>query len=239
MPPWILVSGALATIVVTVLMSQLLGPPDEADKSLRPVHAAGFTISMPGTPQRSDQPVALNVVGPAKDLVGPTTATSYTSESADKVYIVSAVESPTTPAINLSEAVTAMAAATGGSLRESARSRYRGRPAINARITGVADGKATTFARIVHAGDRVFILQVIVEGDDVTTPPSAFAGVLRSLRISATNRQKSAAKRPLLMRKIPDSRSDGAADDSTLTDCIAAAADAAALQRCGFEVIRP
>jgi hypothetical protein len=41
------------------------------------------------------------------------------------------------------------------------------------------------------------------------------------------------------MRKIPDSAPHGseAVDDSTLTDCIAAAA--AALQRCGFEVIRP
>jgi hypothetical protein len=120
-------------------------------------------------------------VGPAKDLLGPTTATSYTSESADKAYIVSAVEGPTTAALDLSEGVAGMAAATGGIVRDSERTRYRGHRTIDARISGVGDDQATMFVRIVHAGERVLVRQAIVEGDDVTTPPPAFAGVLRAL----------------------------------------------------------
>ena len=235
MPLWVVLTGALTTILVTVLMSQLLGPPDEADQPLQPLRAAGFTVSMPGTPKRSDQPVTMTLIGPAADRVGPTRATSYTSESRDKVYIASVVEGPTTPAFDLAEGVTGMAAAAGGSLREKTTARYRGHPAIDARVTGVAEGKGTLFARVVHAGDRVFILQVIVEGDDVATPPAPFRQVVRSLRITAapaTGRRRN--ERPLLLRKKATAQVDKA-----MARCITQAESADALQRCGFDLVAP
>lgn len=236
MPAWMLVLYAVTTVVVTIVMSQLLGPPDEADQPLRPVHAAGFTISMPGTPERSDQPVPMVFVGPAADRVPPTKAISYTSESADKAYMTSVVQGPTTAAADLGSGVAGMAANTGGSLRETRRSRYRGHPAIDARITGVGDGKATTFARLVLADDRVFVVQVVVAGKDVATPPPAFPRVLRSLRITAPTAAQRRGKRPLLLRKTPAA---DRGDDGALARCIAAAESADALQRCGFEVVRP
>jgi len=235
MPLWILLTGALTTVLVTVLMSQLLGPSDEADQPLQPLRAAGFTVSMPGTPKRSDQPVPMTIVGPAADRVGPTRATSYTSESGDKAYIASVVEGPTTRAFDLAEGVAGMAAAAGGSLRETTTSRYRGHPAIDARVTGVADGEGTLFARVVHAGARVFILQVIVAGDDVATAPARFRQVVRSLRITpapAGGRRR--GERPLLLRKKPAAQAD-----DEMARCIAEADSADALQRCGFDLVAP
>ena len=206
MPAWLAVVCALTAAVAGILVKQLLAGSDESGKPLAALRGEGFDIRMPGTPQRSEEAIPLPIVGPAKDLVGPTTAITYTSDGDDVAYSVSVVEGPTTVASDLQQGLAGMAAALGGSVRDRVNGRYRGRPAINARITGVADGKATSFVRIVRARKRVFMLQAVVRGKDVDRPPSAFRRVLASLRIHAAARGATSVEDPIVARKLPTPR---------------------------------
>jgi len=200
---WIAVLVALTAVAVSVSISQLFDQGDEADEPLSTLRGDGFTVRMPGTPERSEQPIALPIVGPAKALVEPTKAIGYASESHDKAYMITVIVGPTTVAFDLTTGLDGMASAVGGSVRSRATTRHGAHRAIDGRIARLSDPEATMFVRIVHAGERVFVLQAIVRGDDVRTPPRYYAPFIKSLRIRKQPATVAAARKPIVARKLP------------------------------------
>jgi hypothetical protein len=171
-------------------------------KPLAALHAEGFRVRMPGSPQRSEDPVPIPIVGPAKDLVGPTTAITYTSESDDKAFAITVIEGPTAVGFDRDAAIAGLAGTFGGTLRDSAKTRYRGHPSIDATIDGVEGERTTAFVRVVHAGRRVFVLQAHVDAERADTPPPAYADILASLQIAIPARRPAGADDPIVARKI-------------------------------------
>ena len=223
MPVWVAVAGVISGILTSLLMAKVFDGPDEARKPLATVRAEGFSVRMPGSPERTEDAIPIPLVGPAKDLVGPTTAVMYTSESDDLLFAVGVMQGPTTVAFNRDTGLAGMASAMGGKVRDSAKTRYRGHPAIDATLDDVGEGEMTAFVRLVHAGRRVFLVQALVEGD-AAAPPPAYAEILQSLSIGAEARPPAGGD-PIVARKIPTDPPSGVA--AGLARCRRQAADPA------------
>ena len=205
MPRWSVTIMVLTTVAMSLFTRQLFDHNGEADKPLAVLQGDGFSVRMPGEPKREQTQIPIPIVGPAKDLIAPTAATSYTSASDDEAFVVSVVDGPMTAAADLDDGLTAIAQTVGGRLRDRTVTRHRGHRAVDARIVATTDGEPTTiFVRAVHAGDRVFLLQAIVAGEDIDTPPAQYAPLVASLHIRRTTTTTAGnVDRPALLRKRP------------------------------------
>ena len=203
MPLWVAIVCALTTAATWAIVPRLLEGTDEADKPLAMLRGEGFEMRMPGRPERTADEIPIPVVGSAAHLVPPTKATTYTSDGDRTAYAVSVIEGPVTAAVDLRDGLAGMASALGGSVRDSTRTRHRGLAAIDATIAGVADGEATAFVRVVHAGTRLLVVQGIVDGSSAETPPPAYAAIVASLHVRRAARPADAAAgEPIVARKV-------------------------------------
>jgi len=141
---------------------------------LVPFDGDGFSASLPTAPQRRTQDVST----PA----GPVTVVFYLSEAGTSAYIVSYIDLPNGQG-DLPGAIAGAAKSVGGSVREEKETTYNGFPARDARITGAKGGRATLFARVILAKGRLYQLQYVQEGGNVTAPPAVYRQFLGSLRI--------------------------------------------------------
>jgi hypothetical protein len=147
----------------------------EASKDLDMLKGDGFTVSMPGKPERSEQSVPT-----AK---GTVKAVSYTSDSNDKAFSIGYTELPEGVQGDLHGAITGGAANVGGTVKDEKALTYQGFKARDARITNAADNKGTLFVRAILAKGRLYVLQFIGEGKNLQTAPSQYDEIVNSLKI--------------------------------------------------------
>jgi len=177
---------ALLLVVLASLAGTALvacgGDGDEGDRAGGPrvstLKGRGFTVDMPGSPKRQ--------VITAQTAAGPVPITAYISESGEEGFSMSVLTVPKGVKGNLDGAVKGAAASVGGTLKNSATTRYQGFPARDARIANAADkdgNKGTVFARVILASGRVFQLQYVTAGADVEAPPAAYRRFVSSLKI--------------------------------------------------------
>lgn len=147
----------------------------EATKDLTTLNGDGFSVSMPGKPERKEQSVPT-----AK---GTVKAVSYTSDSTDKAFSIGYTTLPKGVEGDLHGAITGGAANVGGKVNDEKATTYQGYKARDARITGAADNKGTLFVRAILAKGRLYVLQFIGEGKDLKSAPGAYTEIVNSLKI--------------------------------------------------------
>ena len=157
------------TMLIALVLAACGG---EATKDLQTLKGDGFTVSMPGKPERSEQSVPTPK--------GTVKAVSYTSASSEKAFSISYT---TLSKGDLHGAIAGGAANVGGTVKDEKATTYQGFKARDARITNAADNKGTLFIRAILAHGRLYILQYIGEGKDVDTAPAAYTEILNSLKI--------------------------------------------------------
>lgn len=160
------------TVLVALVVAACGG---EATKDLETLRGDGFTVSMPGKPERSEQSVPT-----AK---GTVKAVSYTSDSSEKAFSIGYTELPKGVEGDLSGAIAGGAANVGGTVRDEQATTHQGFKARDARITNAADNKGTLFVRAILAEGRLYVLQFIGEGKDLKTAPEAYTEIVSSLKI--------------------------------------------------------
>jgi hypothetical protein len=87
---------------------------------------------------------------------------------------------------DLDGAVKGAATSVGGTLKDVKKLSFQGFPARDARITGAEDSKGnkgTVFARVIRANGRIFQLQFVTGGADVTSAPKQYTAFVSSLKI--------------------------------------------------------
>ena len=173
----------LLVAFATVLGAGLLACGDDtksaaSEKPVVTLKGEGFRVQMPGTPKRQ--------VITAQTAAGPVPITAYLTEGGQEGFSMSVLTVPKGVKGNLQGAVQGAAASVKGTLAKTAKTTYQGFPARDARITDAADqngNKGTVFARVILAKNRIFQLQFVTGGADVTSPPAAYTRFVSSLRI--------------------------------------------------------
>lgn len=170
---------ALAVLLGTGIVA--CGDDDRDAASRQPVktlRGEGFTVRMPGSPARR--------VITAQTPAGPVPITAYITEGGEEGFSMSVLTVPDGVRGDLEGAVKGAAASVKGKLRTSTKVRHQGFPARDARIADAADAngnKGTVFARVILAKGRVFQLQYVTGGADVTSAPAAYRDFVSSLKI--------------------------------------------------------
>ncbi len=159
-------------IVLVALVLAACG--GEATKDLETLRGDGFTVSMPGEPERSTQTVPT-----AK---GNVTAVSYTSDSDERAFSIGYTTLPKGIVGDLHGAIAGGAANVGGTVNDEKETTYQGFKARDARITDAKD-KGTLFVRAILAEGRLYVLQFIGEGKNLKTAPAVYTEILNSLKI--------------------------------------------------------
>lgn len=161
-----------------VLGLLLLSCSGEADKPLAAFQGEGFTVMMPGKPERSEQS--------AESAAGQVKVILYTSESRDKAYLVGYTDLPAGATIDLPGAIKGAAGGVKGTVNDEKETTHQGFPAREARITNADDGdgnKGTAFLRVINANNRLYQMQYIEAGADVKTPSENYPEFVNSLKI--------------------------------------------------------
>ncbi len=164
----------LAGLLLPVAIA-LVSCGGEATKDLATLKGDGFTVSMPGKPERSEQSVPT--------ARGTVKAVSYTSDSDEKAFSIGYTTLPSGVKGDLHGAITGGAANVGGTVKDEKDATYQGFKARDARITNAADNKGTLFVRAILAKGRLYVLQFIGEGKDLKTAPGAYTEIINSLKI--------------------------------------------------------
>lgn len=166
----------LSLLGLTALVALVLAScGGEATKDLATLNGEGFSVSMPGKPIRHVQSVPT--------VNGTFKAISYTSDSRDRAFSIGYTELPKGVRGDLRGAIKGGAAKVGGTVRDEKPTTYQGLEARDARITGAADNKGTLFVRAILAKNRLYLLQFIGDGPNLTKAPAAYAEIIGSLKI--------------------------------------------------------
>lgn len=166
----------LASLGLTLLVALVVAScGGQATKGLATLRGDGFTVSMPGKPTRSEQSVPT--------LRGTVQAISYTSDSAKKAFSIGYTTLPKGIKGDLHGAITGGAANVGGTVHDEVATTYQGYEARDARITGAAHDKGTLFVRAILTKDRLYVLQFIGNGNNLTKAPDAYGTIINSLKI--------------------------------------------------------
>jgi hypothetical protein len=174
-----LLLAALAALPATALVA--CGDdkkPPASRQAVATLRGEGFSVKMPGSPKRQ--------VITAQTSAGPVPITAYITEGGQEGFSMSVLKVPKGVKGDLRGAVQGAAASVRGTLKDSTATRYQGFPARDARIANAADqngNKGTVFARVILAKGRVFQLQFVTGGADVTSPPAAYTRFVSSLKI--------------------------------------------------------
>lgn len=166
----------LASIAGATLVA--CGKEKASERPVATLNGDGFTVAMPGSPKRE--------VITAQTAGGPVPITAYITEGGAEGFSMSVLKVPHGVKGDLVGAVRGAARSVGGTLKDSRKVTFQGYPARDARITGAEDSngnKGTVFARIILAKGRVFQLQFVTGGADVTSPPKQYTAFVSSLKI--------------------------------------------------------
>lgn len=147
-----------------------------ATPDLVPLDGNGFTVRLPGKATASKQK--------ATSEVGVIPYTLYSARDGNGgTFVVAMTTYPKNAVLDLDGAVAGLAKALDGKVVANQKVKVRGHTARAVRITSAAGGTdATTFARTVLVGRRLFQLQYSVAGSNLASPPPIFAAVLGTVR---------------------------------------------------------
>jgi hypothetical protein len=154
------------------------GEEKASTKPISTLKGDGFTVAMPGHPK----PETIN----AQTAGGPVRITAYITEGGEEGYSMSVLRIPQGVRGDLDGAVKGAATSVGGTLKDVKKLSFQGFPARDARITGAEDSqgnKGTVFARVIRANGRIFQLQFVTGGADVTSAPKQYTAFVSSLKI--------------------------------------------------------
>lgn len=170
---------AVPSVILTILAGSLISAcGGEANKDLETFNGPGYTVLMPGKPDRS--------VNTVQTEAGPVRVVAYVSDSADRAFAVASTMLPAGVKGDLDGAVKGAASNIGGTVRNNTKTTYQGFPARDARVTGAEDknGNAgTVFARFILARNHLYQLQFVTKGSDVKSPDGDYDKFVGSLRI--------------------------------------------------------
>lgn len=171
----------LLLVAVTALAATVLVACGEkaSEKKADTLVGEGFTVDMPGEPKRTTQTV--------QTAAGPVLLTAYVTEGGNEGFSMSVAKIPSTVKGDLDGAVAGAAANVKGTAKDTRKTTYQGYPARDTRITNAQDqdgNKGTVFARVILAKGKLFQLQFVQEGGDVTDPPASYTAFLSSLKIT-------------------------------------------------------
>lgn len=170
----------LPLVLAIVCATTLFACGEEAsDKQVETLSGAGFTVQMPGKPERSNQTV--------QTAAGPIVVTAYITEGGEEGFSMSVAKIPSGVKGDLDGAVEGAATNVKGTPKDTIKTTHQGFPARDTRIINAQDpdgNKGTVFARVILAKGTLFQLQYVTEGGDVKSPPSAYPTFLKSLKIS-------------------------------------------------------
>jgi hypothetical protein len=167
---------ALAGFASSALVA--CGEEKASTKPVATLKGDGFTVAMPGSPKA--ETITAQTAG------GPLPITAYITEGGEEGFSMSVLKVPKGVRGDLDGAVRGAASSVGGTLKDTKKLKFQGFPARDARITGAEDSngnKGTVFARVILAKGRVFQLQFVTGGADVTSPPKQYTAFVSSLKI--------------------------------------------------------
>ena len=167
---------ALAGLAGSALVA--CGEEKASTKRVATLKGDGFTVAMPGKPK------AETIT--AQTARGPLPITAYITEGGQEGFSMSVLRIPRGVRGDLDGAVRGAASSVGGTLKDSKTLTFQGYPARDARITGATDSngnKGTVFARVILANGRIFQLQFVTGGADVTSPPPQYTAFVSSLKL--------------------------------------------------------
>jgi hypothetical protein len=143
-----------------------------AGSGLVPYKGDHFTVSMPGTPSKSNEQIST--------AAGPTALTLLTVEKGGNTFFVAYADLPAGTPFDLNGAARGAAKNAKGQLADLKHLTYRGAAAVDFRIVN-AGGSATGFQRVLDVDDRLYELLAVVPGTDVQDPPTAYPAMRDSL----------------------------------------------------------
>ena len=167
---------ALAALAGAALVA--CGEEKATEKKVATLKGDGFTVAMPGDPKA--ETITAQTAG------GPIAITAYITEGGSEGFSMSVLKVPEGVRGDLDGAVRGAASSVAGTLQDSTKLTFQGFPARDARITGAEDSngnKGTVFARVILANGRVFQMQFVTAGADVTSPPKQYTAFVSSLKI--------------------------------------------------------
>jgi hypothetical protein len=148
---------------------------------LQTVTGDGFTVKMPGKPERETVPIPTGA--------GTVKAHVYTVKSDNEAYLVSASPLPAGAQADLAGVVKGGANAVGGTVQDDVATTYQGFRARDARVPDAKNngGTGTLFVRVILAtkgnAKVLYHIQYVRKGGGRTTPPDLYKQVLASLKI--------------------------------------------------------
>lgn len=162
---------------------------DLAGTTARPLLGEGFSIEMPGDPERSVQSV------PLPSGAGEVQVVYYVAEGAADGFGVAVTQYPAETAVDLDAAARGAAEAVQGTAVDIEEVIADGSPARDFRIEGgSADGRAVTvFVRLIAAPGRLIQLQYLTEGD-TTGAAATFTTFVDSLDLTGAPSPRSSPR---------------------------------------------
>ena len=158
-------SGTHATTPASGRPSSAPSTAATTGSGLVPYKGDHFTVSMPGTPVKSSQPLS-TAAGPVELIV-------LTVEKDDSAFLVGYTDYPAGMQLDLNGAARGSANNMKGQLADVKRVTYRGAPAVDFRVVK-AGGSATGFQRVFVVDGRLYELLAVVPGPDVKIPPAEY-----------------------------------------------------------------
>jgi hypothetical protein len=153
--------------------------PSTAGFDLVPLTADGYSISLPSkaTKRVQDVPTAL----------GKTHVVLYTaSELSGNLFVVGLTAFPRGDVAiksGLDGAIPGAAKTISGTVSDLKKTTFEGHEAREGRYTGTSGTiDVTVFALVASVDNKLFQIQYIVQGKDVTEPPAEYARVLSSVK---------------------------------------------------------
>ncbi|MFL6156707.1 MAG: hypothetical protein ACJ72D_11475 [Marmoricola sp.] len=145
--------------------------PGAALGTLTRLKADGYTVRLPGTATRREQDV------PTK--LGNTHVVLYSAPAPNgNVFVVGLTEFPNTAVAiknGLDGAIPGAAATIGGTVRDVRTLTFKGHQAREGRYIGSGGGiDLTVFALVAEVDNKLFQLQYVVRGKDLTVKPPEF-----------------------------------------------------------------
>jgi hypothetical protein len=146
---------------------------------MRTVRGDGFTVEMPGKPQRERSPVSTGA--------GTVQASVLAVKNHDEAFLVSASPLPPGANVDLKEIIYVGAATVGGLALHVTATTYQGYPTRDARVPDVAarGGESTVFFRaiLVKKGGQRFVYRMQYVHNGANAQPTAlYRRFLASLR---------------------------------------------------------
>lgn len=173
--------GMLPFLALALVLAACGGSDGFTSEDLKPLSADGFTVSMPGKPDR--EPVTVPTVA------GNATGVVYTVKDNDEAFVIASTDLPATGVFDLDASVQGSATGVQGTVKKKTTLRYQGYPARDARIANAKSqgNKVTVFLRAIvvkgSKGTRLFQLQYVSRDPDRAAPPALYGEFMKTLRI--------------------------------------------------------